>query len=228
MLYEDERQQAVETALSLLKSRLVVNTSGNVSMRVGEHIVITPSGRPYDSLLPKDICVLDMGGNAVEGDLFPSSETPLHLAVYATDPTVNAIVHTHSVHATAVTTLVDELPVIHYQMAGLGGVVPVAPYATFGSKELAKSVIGVLPGKKAVLMKNHGSLTIGDTLAKACARAITLEWCAEVWMKAKTVGEPSLLSKEELERVQSEMDRIESERDRRLKLRASDCTCCND
>ena len=227
ILHNEERLKVAATALSLLTNRLVVNTSGNVSIRVGDHVIITPSGRPYESLQPEDICVLDLAGEAVDGTLLPSSETPLHLAVYSSDPSITAIVHTHSVHATAVTTLIDELPAIHYQLADMGGAIPVAPYATFGTPELAQSVTSVLPGKSAVLMKNHGSLTIANTLEKACERTITLEWCAEVWLKAHMAGTPTIVAKEEMERVKQQMDRIGAERDKRLHDRADDCSCCD-
>jgi L-fuculose-phosphate aldolase len=212
ILHKELREQVATTALSLLTTRLVVNTSGNVSIRVGEEIVITPSGTDYDSLSPQDICVVTMDGDWVDGELLPSSETPLHIAVYRSDPEIQAIVHTHSVHATAVTTLVDKLPAIHYQMLDLGGEVPVAPYATFGSIELAESVVSALPGYKAVLMKNHGSITVAKTLKKALARAVNLEWCCEVWLKAATAGKPSTLSKQQLELAKQQMKDIAEQR----------------
>ena len=222
--YHEERLEVAKTALSLLTTGLVVNTSGNVSVRNGsgqdEVIIITPSGRPYEALKPEDICVLDMDGKTVDGDLLPSSETPLHLAVYRSNKNVRAIVHTHSVHATAVSMLVDELPTLHYQMVDLGGAVPVAEYATFGSEELAQSVLDVLPGFNAVLMKNHGSISTGPDLAKALSRTILLEWCAEVWLKAVAVGDPEILSKAELDRVKKQMQRIASEREQRLAARS--------
>ena len=200
-----QRQQVAETALSLVTTGLVVNTSGNVSVRHGDDIIITPSSRTYNSLSPEDICIISLEGEWLAGEHLPSSETPLHLAVYNSNDQIKAIVHTHSVHATAVSTLVETLPAIHYQMADLGGAIPVAPYATFGSQALADSVLRVLPGRNAALMQNHGSITTGNTLEKALARTITLEWCCEVWLKAVTAGEPSTLSEEQMEAARQQM-----------------------
>lgn len=207
-----QRQQVAETALSLLQTGLVVNTSGNASIRIDDEVVITPSGRDYDTLKADDICVINMAGELTQGRYLPSSETPLHLAVYQSRPEISAIVHTHSVHATAVSTLVQKLPAIHYQMTELGGAVPVAPYATFGTPELAASVLGVLSGRTAALMQNHGSITIAATLQAALAKAITLEWCCKVWLKAVTAGEPSTLSDAQMKAAEQQMEAIAQQR----------------
>jgi len=223
-LYNGQRLEVAKTALSLKTTRLVVNTSGNVSIRIGEHIIITPSGTPYEDLQAEDICVLTLDGAWVDGERLPSSETPLHLAVYAANPDINAIVHTHSVHATAVSTITDTLPAIHYQMVDLGGEIPVAPYATFASNELAESVLSVLPGHTAALMQNHGSITIGDTLEQALARTITLEWCCEVWLKAVSSGKtPSNLGKSQMQQAQDQMRRITAEKSKPRAQRNNDC-----
>jgi L-fuculose-phosphate aldolase len=210
--YSAQRQQVAETALSLLETGLVVNTSGNASVRVDDDIIITPSTREYDSLQAEDICVIDLDGKMTDGRYLPSSETPLHLAIYNSRPDIHAIVHTHSVHATAVSTLVQELPAIHYQMVDLGGPVPVAPYQTFGSHELAASVLGVLTERTAALMQNHGSITVADTLKKALARTIALEWCCEVWLKAVTADEPSTLDEAQMEAAKRQMESITRQR----------------
>jgi L-fuculose-phosphate aldolase len=219
LMYESQRLQVAKTALALLDTGLVVNTSGNASIRVGDHVVITPTGRPYDSLEPRDVVVLDLQGNAVDGDLLASSETPLHLSVYAADPAITAIVHTHSVYATAVSTLLDELPAVHYQVADLGGPVPVAPYRTFGTPELAAAVTDAIRGRSAALMKNHGALTIADTLERALARSVTLEWLARVYLIASQSGSPSLIDEEELERVRQQQSRFAAEQRKRLRDR---------
>lgn len=211
--HSTQRQQVADTALSLLETGLVVNTSGNASVRVDDDIIITPSTREYDSLQAEDICVIDLDGKMTDGRYLPSSETPLHLAIYNSRPDIHAIVHTHSVHATAVSTLVKELPAIHYQMVDLGGPVPVAPYETFGSHELAASVVGVLTERTAALMQNHGSITVADTLAKALARTIALEWCCEVWLKAITGGEPSTLNEAQMEAAKQQMESIARQRE---------------
>jgi len=220
ILLEKERLQVAKTALSLLQTGLVVNTSGNVSVRIDDIVVITPSGLSYENLEARDILVVDMQGNPVSGDLLPSSETPLHLSVYDADPTIGAIVHTHSVYATAVSTLVKELPAIHYQIADLGGPVPVAPYQTFGSPELAASVTNTIRGRTAALMQNHGSLTVGENVDQALARTIALEWLCRVYLIASQSGTPSMIDDEELERVLQQQIRLGEERQRRLQARS--------
>lgn len=219
MMLEQERLQVAKTALAMLQTGLVVNTSGNVSIRVDDRIAITPSGLPYESLEAQDIPVVDMQGNPLSGDLLPSSETPLHVSVYAADPSVKAIVHTHSVYATAVSTLVKELPAIHYQVVDLGGPVPVAPYQTFGSAELAESVTDAIRGRTAALMQNHGSLTVGENVDQALGRTITLEWLCRVYLIASQSGTPSLIDDEELDRVLQQQIRLGEERQRRLNAR---------
>ncbi|MEM7280383.1 MAG: class II aldolase/adducin family protein [Pseudomonadota bacterium] len=214
VLYEKIRQTVAETALELLTTGLVVNTSGNVSARLGEHVVITPSGKLYTDLTPEDVSVVDLQGNVVDGDLLPSSETPLHLGVYEKNPGVSAIVHTHSLYATAVSTLVSQLPAIHYQIADLGGPVPVVPYRTFGTSDLASVVSDALKDRTAVLMQNHGSVTVGDSLRSALARSATLEWLSKVYLIASRNGSPSLLDGEQLQAVAAQFSDF---KDRRAK-----------
>jgi L-fuculose-phosphate aldolase len=212
MLHEIPRAEVAETALGLLTSGLIVNTSGNVSVRVGEHVVITPSGRDYKSLTPRDIAVIDLKGSVVEGEMLPSSETPLHLSVYESNPEVRAIVHAHSIYATAISTVLDTLPTIHYQMVDLGGAVPVAPYRTFGTDELAEVTSQALQGRSAVIMKNHGSLTTAETLDKALGRCVTLEWCSKVYLKALSAGSPNILSADEMALAEKQMECFEEKR----------------
>lgn len=228
VLLKHERLQVAKTALALLETGLVVNTSGNVSMRVDDKILVTPSGRSYDELTARDVVVLEIGGKQIEGDLLPSSETPLHLAIYTACQDTRAIVHTHSIHATAVSTLIDELPAIHYQIADLGGPVPVAPYQTFGTAELAASVTEAIKGRAAALMQNHGAVTIAQTLQQALARSVTLEWLSRVYLIAAQNGTPSLIDAAELERVRQQQKRFGSEQKRRLAAREAAGCCDNE
>lgn len=196
-----ERQAVVETARRMADSGLIINTAGNVSVRAGAWIAITPNALAYESMTPADVCLVDLATGAAEpGSLNPSSELPLHLEVYRTT-SAGAVVHTHSHFATVLSTIADQLPAIHYQIADLGGPVPVAPYATFGSPELASVTAAHLADRNAVLMRNHGVTTVGDDLAKALARAFTVEWIASVYWHAKMLGTPTLLDDAELERV---------------------------
>ena len=212
MLHEIQRAEVAETALRLLTTGLIVNTSGNVSVRVGEHIIITPSGRDYQSLTSQDVAVVDSTGRVVEGEMLPSSETPLHLSVYESNPDVSAIVHAHSIYATAISTVVDLLPTIHYQMVELGGAVPVAPYRTFGTDELAAVTSKALLGRSAVIMKNHGSLTTAESLDKALGRCMTLEWCSKVYLKALSAGAPNILTSDEMALAKNQMENFEEKR----------------
>jgi len=219
MKLRTERQAVVDAARRMTDTGLVVNTSGNVSILAGDTLAITPAGIAYDTMSAGDICLVDLAtGEAHPEMLHPSSELPLHLAVYRAQR-AQAIVHTHSMYATALTTVRDRLPAIHYQIVDLGGVVPVLPYATFGSRELAESVAAGLDGRTAVLMKNHGATTIGPDLPKALARAITLEWIAQLYHHASLLGEPALLDDAELARVAAAQKAMADKRDQALQKR---------
>ncbi|UGY90671.1 class II aldolase/adducin family protein [Streptomyces gobiensis] len=195
-------RELVTTARRTVADGLVVGTSGNVSVRVGDTVLVTPSGVPYDRLGPNELCAVDLDGRRTAGDLSPTSELPLHLSIYrGTDAT--AVVHTHAVHATAVSTLVDELPAIHYMTAALGGPVRVAPYATYGSDELAAHTLMALRERTGCLLRNHGTITYGRSLDQAYDRTAQLEWMCRVWLAASSVPgrTPTVLSPEELARV---------------------------
>ncbi|MGV9250180.1 class II aldolase/adducin family protein [Streptomyces sp. NPDC003697] len=185
----------VATARRTVAEGLVVGTSGNVSVRVGDTVLVTPSGVPYDRLTPEDVTGVDLDGRRVLGTLVPTSELPLHLALYrGTD--ASAVVHTHAVHATAVSTLLAELPAIHYMTAALGGPVRVAPYATYGTEELAANMLRALDGRSGCLLQNHGTVTYGASLDQAWDRTAQLEWMCRVWLTASSVPgrTPHLLS----------------------------------
>ncbi|WP_328870427.1 class II aldolase/adducin family protein [Streptomyces sp. NBC_00287] len=195
-------EELVATARRTVSDGLVVGTSGNVSVRVGDTVLVTPSGVPYDRLTPGDVTGVDLSGRQVLGSLRPTSELPMHLAVYgATD--ARAIVHTHAVHATAVSTLVQEVPAVHYITADLGGPARVAPYATYGTEELAENMLRALTDRTACLLQNHGTMAYGKTLPQAYDRTAQLEWMCRVWLTASSVPglSPSLLSGEQLTEV---------------------------
>jgi len=181
---------------------LVVGTSGNVSLRVGDTVLVTPSGVPYDRLRPEDLTGVDPEGNQTLGKLTPTSELPLHLAVYR-NTEAKAVVHTHAVHATAVSTLVTEVPSVHYAAAMLGGTVRVAPYARYGTPELAANMLTALRDRTGCLLANHGTVTYGATLDEAYDRTAQLEWLCRVWLTASAVPgrTPALLSEDQLGEV---------------------------
>lgn len=200
--WADAWGELVETARRTVTDGLVVGTSGNVSVRVDDTVLVTPSGVPYDRIGPDELCAVDLEGRRVAGEPVPTSELPMHLAVYRATG-ARAIVHTHAVHATAVSTLVDELPAIHYAIAALGGPVRVAPYATYGSEELAAGAVEALRDRSGCLLRNHGTLVYADGLRRAYDNTAQLEWTCRVWLAASCVPgrTPSLLPPEELDRV---------------------------
>lgn len=200
MLLADERVRIVECCRRMAAAGLTVGTSGNVSERRGDLVAITPTGVDYGALTPAGVCVVDLDGHPVEDGPLPSSELPMHLAVYARTEE-RAVVHTHPLYATALSTVVDELPGIHYLVMQLGGPVRVAPYERYGSAELAETSVRAMAGRSAVLLRNHGATTCGDTLARAYDRAVTLEWLCRLYHQARLLGEPTLLADDELTAV---------------------------
>jgi L-fuculose-phosphate aldolase len=197
---EDAWSQVVETARRSVADRLVVGRSGNVSARVGDLVVVTPTGVPYERLRPADLVAVDLEGRQVRGVLRPTSELPMHLAVYgATDAA--AVVHTHAPHATAVSLLTEELPPVHYMAAELGGPVRVAPYAAYGTPELASAAVAALAGRTACLLANHGTIAYGGSLESAYERTAQLEWMSQVFLLASSAGVPRVLSPADLASV---------------------------
>lgn len=194
--------ELVATARRTVADGLVVGTSGNVSVRVGDIVLVTPTGVPYERLTPGDAVGVGLDGRQVLGSLRPTSELPMHLAVYRTTG-ARAVVHTHAVYATAVSTLVPELPLIHYMAAALGGPVRVAPYATYGTPELAENMLRALRDRSGCLLENHGTIAYGSSLTQAYDRTAQLEWMCRVWLAASSVPgrTPALLTREQVAEV---------------------------
>jgi L-fuculose-phosphate aldolase len=218
MLLEREREEIVRTCQKLSAAGLVVGTAGNVSVLAGDLVAVTPSGVDYAELQATDVGVHRLDGTPVEAPLAPTSELPLHLAVYgayagtgagagavARAGAAAAIVHTHSVAATAVSTLADELPAVHYYVAMFGGTVRVAPYATYGTDELASNAVQALRGRTACLLGSHGAVTIGQNLKTAYDRGVYLEWVCDVYLRAAAAGTPRLLPPGEIEAVAAKL-----------------------
>ena len=226
-----DRQDLVAFARRMAGDGLAPGTSGNLSVRRQDMVAITPSGVSYERMGAADICLVRVatgGGRAPGGGraaaepspgagreqpspgageeetsqpgLRPSTETPMHLAVYRATG-AGAIVHTHSPFVVALSTVLDELPAVHYVMADLGGPVRVAPYARFGTTQLAAGAAAKLAGRNAVILRNHGALACGPTLDRAYERACTLEWLARVYWYARLAGAPQTLSESALAEV---------------------------
>ena len=200
------RAQLVSYSARLLDDGLAVGSAGNMSVRSGDLVAITPSGISYAEMRPEDICLVATDGTEPGRQETPSSETPMHLAIYAATK-AGAVVHTHSPEVIALSAAREELPAIHYAITGLGGPVRVAPYVRFGSEGLAAAAVEALDGRSAVILRNHGAVTYGRDLAQAYDRAVLLEWLARTYRLALSYGKPSILSAAELDEVTAESRR---------------------
>lgn len=196
-------QEIVTTAQAMDRAGFCPSKSGNVSARLGDGLLITPSGLPYARMAPEDLIHLDFDGNVMSGKLKPSSEWPFHVAIYAARPEVQAIVHTHSPRATALSCARRGIPAFHYMIALCGGPdVRCADYATFGTPELAANAVKGLEGRKAVLLANHGVIAAGQSLAGAYAIMAEVENLAGQYLDILAAGlEPVILDEAEMARV---------------------------
>jgi L-fuculose-phosphate aldolase len=202
-MFELERTEVAQACRRLAAEGLVIGTAGNVSARAGEsEVAISPTGAELADLEPDQVTVVDLQGELVAGDLEPTSELDLHLGVYRRYD-AGAVVHTHAPMATALSCVLDELPCVHYQMLLLGGTVPVAPYATFGTPELATAVLDALEGRMAALMANHGAITHAHDLNTAVELSLLLEWACTVYWRAAAIGSPNVLDEEQRQAVVS-------------------------
>jgi len=198
---EKTREQVARYGLRMISCGLVAGTWGNISARVPkeELFVISPSGLPYPELTGKDMVVLNLRGEVVAGEHRPSTEYLLHLAVYQARPDVNAILHTHSICASALAVARQPIPPILEDLVQMvGGGVPVAPYARAGTPELAKVAAATLGSLGAVLLANHGVVGVGRTLEEALTVCQIVEKSASVYLWAGLAGEPAALTAEEI------------------------------
>lgn len=195
----------------LIADGLAYGTAGNLSCRVGDQVVISPTSIPYEEVQPDDLWVLSLNGDVARpGALGPSSESPFHLAIYAATKAA-AVVHTHSAEVVAVSATLDYLPAIHYSIARLGGPVPVVGYQRFGSDSLASGIQRALchldRPRSAAILQNHGAVTCGSSMGEAYDKALMLEWLARAYRLALQIGEPRILTAEELDEVSAEARR---------------------
>ena len=199
----DLRADVASAARRLAGEGLLIGTAGNVSARAGDLVAVTASGVVLGECSSEQVTVVDLGGRPVRGELVPSSELDLHLGVYDAVGAA-AVVHTHAPFSTALASVLDELPVVHYQQLLLGGSIRVAPYATFGSAELATVVRIALTDRQAALMANHGAVSIGGSLAKAVENALLLEWLATLYHRASALGPVRVLTEDQQAEVVAE------------------------
>lgn len=200
MLLKNERHRIVRFGVRMVDAGLTTGTGGNLSILNYERqlVAISPSGIEYREVTPEDVVVVDMNGTTVEGGLKPSSEMGLHLALYKERPDMLAVVHTHSPYATTVACLGREIPAVHYLVGFSGHKVPLAPYATFGTPELAENVARAIGDNNAVLLANHGLITVGRNLSTAFAAAEEIEFVARIYVQALSVGTPRILTQAQM------------------------------
>lgn len=205
MKHPDLRQQIARTARQMSDSGLVTGTSGNVSARTPEgEVLITPSGLDYGQLEPDDVVLVSVEGEFLERSLEPSSETPMHTGIYRARSEVGAVVHTHARFSTTLACLGWPIPPVHYMLTTLsrGGWVPLADYATYGTEELAGYAGETLGDSHTVcLLRNHGTIAVGESPAEAFARTVVLEEMAEIYYRARVAGEPVLLTDQQVVEV---------------------------
>ncbi|MBO1003671.1 L-fuculose-phosphate aldolase [Pseudogracilibacillus auburnensis] len=204
MLLEKERIDIVEYCQKLLQTGLTKGTGGNISIfnREQGFMAISPSGIEYDRLVPEDVVVLDLQHNIVEGTKKPSSELAMHSIFYKKREDIDAVVHTHSTFAKTLSSLRWNLPAVSYLVAYAGKDVRCAKYASFGTEELAENAFQAMENRKAVFLANHGLLTGAKDIANAFNIAEEIEFCAEVYYRAKSIGEPVILDDTEMGRME--------------------------
>jgi L-fuculose-phosphate aldolase len=203
--HRELRQEVARVAKQLIESGLVTGTSGNVSARTPEgDVLMTPSGIDYEELEPGDVVLVDANGEILEGSLGPSTETPMHTGIYRARADVGAVVHTHSIYATTLACLGWTIPPVHYMLTTLSedGRIPLAPYTTYGTEELANYAADALgESRNACLLQNHGTITVGDSPEAAFSRTVVLEELAEIYYRTRVAGEPVLLTPEQIQNV---------------------------
>ena len=200
LIIDAARRQIVTAGIKMVEQKMIAGSWGNLSIKIDtSRCAITPSGRSYDSLNTEDIVVVDMQGNKIKGALIPSSETPLHLAIYNAIPAAQAIVHTHSVYASACAALHRSIPgLIEDLVQIIGGSVDVAEYALPGTKVLAENALIALQNKKAALLANHGVVCWGNSLETALMAAEIVEKAAHIYCICETMGGAKLLPESDI------------------------------
>jgi L-fuculose-phosphate aldolase len=197
-----ERRSILDACRQMNALGINQGRSGNIGLRVKGGLLVTPTGMAYEEMTPADIVFMKLDGSVPRGQRAPSSEWRFHAGILAARPDVGAVVHAHAMFATTLACLRMEIPAFHYMVAQAGGdSIRCAPYATFGSEELANHALRALEGRKACLLANHGMIAVGETLARALALAVEVETLAAQYWRALQIGKPALLSKREMKTV---------------------------
>lgn len=200
MLMEKERLELIKYGKKLVEAGLTKGTGGNLSIfdRSTGNVAITPSGIDFFEIRPKDIVIIDLEGKTVEGNRTPSSEWEMHLMPYRTRTDIDAVIHAHTMYATVLACLREDLPATHYMIAVAGPTVRCAEYATYGSHELAVNASKAMEDRKAVILANHGILAGANDLLNAFNIIEEIEYCSEIYTKARSIGNPVILPPEEM------------------------------
>lgn len=200
MLMEEARLELIEYGKKLVNAGLTKGTGGNLSVfdRENGHVAITPSGIDFFEIRPEDIVIIDLEGKTVEGERTPSSEWEMHLMPYRTRTDIDAVIHAHTMYATVLGCLHQDLPATHYMIAVAGPTVRCAKYATYGTHELAVNAMKAMEDRRAVILANHGILAGANDLLNAFNIIEEIEYCSEIYCKAKAIGEPVILSDDEM------------------------------
>lgn len=197
------RQEIIAACLAMTASGLNRGTSGNISVRFGDRMLITPSATPYDAMTPEMLTSMPLEAPGTwDGPLRPSTEWRFHLDILNARPDVGAVVHTHPTYCTALAVARKDIPPVHYMMAAFGGTnVRCAPFAVFGTEELSRHAVRALEDRTACLLANHGAIAVGATLARAMWRAEELETLARQYFNSLLIGGPVLLSDDDIART---------------------------
>lgn len=200
MLLQNIRKELVEYGKRLVDTELTSGTGGNLSYFDSEtgYMAITPSGLDFYKTKEEDIVILALDGTVIEGHRTPSSEWVMHKRIYETRKDINAIIHGHTIYASVLACLREELPATHYMIAVAGETVRVADYASFGSKELAENAAKGMEDRNAVLLANHGIIGGSNNLRNAFNVIEEVEYCAKIYVIAKSIGNPIVLPEKEM------------------------------
>jgi L-ribulose-5-phosphate 4-epimerase len=198
-MYESEKREIINAGLALKEYNLIALSGGNVSMRLSNgQLLVTPSGMAYDGMVEDDVVVMDIDGNVVEGGRRPSVDSLALLHIYRKMDRVNAIIHTHQVYATAISLVFDKVPNAVTTLANAcAGEVNVAPFSSAASLQMGVETVDHIGDSNAVILKNHGVITVGGSLKEALYAAVYLEDAVKTYFVAKSMGEPTLLTDEQ-------------------------------
>ena len=203
MLLLEERKQVVQYLRKMVTTKLTVGTGGNISIHNTEKnlLAVSPTSMDYFEMEPEDVIVTTLDGEIVEGKRQPTSELSFHLALQNLREDIHAVVHSHPMYSATIACMNWEIPAVHYLVGFSGYKVPLAKYATYGTQELADNIIAAIGDNNAVLIANHGLLSVGNTIQSAYTVTEQIELVAQLYYQTKSLGEPVILTNEQMDEV---------------------------